>query len=126
MENIVLTALSEVIGGSTIVSLLALLVGAYVFLRKTNLESKTSLGTLQERQMTGLYNQVHKLTKELVEARNELSHIHAQNMKLLEEVSMASIRIKELETMVQQLDMANKHMREHINYGRRSSDNSDQ
>ena len=110
MESVIYNLIGETIGTSTLISTLALIIGAYIFIKKSNLENKTSAGTIQERQLNVLYDEVHKLNKELGEARRELNDIHGQNMKLLEEIAMANIRIKELEVTLNHLTLANESL----------------
>jgi hypothetical protein len=103
MEGVALHFITDIISGSNWLGLLALIIGGYVFIRRSNIEGATSVGRLHEKQINNLLSQIQTLSEELKEAREELSRIHMQNMQLLVEISDSNIRIRELESMISEL-----------------------
>ena len=71
-----------------------------MFAKKTNIEEVTSVGTLQHQQIDGLMGQVRFLSEELTKAREQLTEIHVQNIKLMQQVRESNLRIQELEDLV--------------------------
>lgn len=104
MEGIITAAIS-VLGGlpsfvAGSISVAILLFGGILFAKKTNIEEVTSMGTLQHQQIDGLMGQVRFLSEELTKAREQLTEIHVQNIKLMQQVRESNLRIQELEDLV--------------------------
>jgi TolA-binding protein len=104
MEGIITAALSGLGGLPSFVagsiSVAILLFGGILFAKKTNIEEVTSVGTLQHQQIDGLMGQVRFLSEELMKAREQLTEIHVQNIKLMQQVRESNLRIQELEDLV--------------------------
>ena len=104
MEGIITAALSGLGGLPSFVagsiSVAILLFGGILFAKKTNIEEVTSVGTLQHQQIDGLMSQVRFLSEELMKAREQLTEIHVQNIKLMQQVRESNLRIQELEDLV--------------------------
>ena len=104
MEGIITAALSGLgglpsfVAGSISVDIL--LFGGILFAKKTNIEEVTSVGTLQHQQIDGVMGQVRFLSEELMKAREQLTEIHVQNIKLMQQVRESNLRIQELEDLV--------------------------
>lgn len=84
----------------TVVALAVLGFGAYLFLRKTEIEEVTSAGVLHTTQIESLMQQVKLLSEELTLARTQLKEIHDQNIALMQQVRDSNKRIQELEDML--------------------------
>lgn len=101
MEEIMLaafTAIGKTEGPwSIVLSLIVLGVGAFLWIKKTNIQEVTSVGTLQHQQIEGLMQQVQLLSDELSKARKQLAEIHEQNVSLMQQVRDSNKRIQELE-----------------------------
>lgn len=82
---------------SLILSLIILGAGAFLWMRKTNIQEVTSVGTLQHQQIEGLMQQVKMMSEELTKARAQLSEIHEQNGLLMKQIRDSNKRIQELE-----------------------------
>lgn len=102
MEIIVaaLNLLSSSGGASFLISLAAIIVGAFLYFKKTNIENITSVGSLQQTQIKGLLEQIEFLSEELTKARKQLAEIHEQNIHLMEQIRESNRRIQELENML--------------------------
>ena len=104
MEGIITAALSGIGGLPSFVagsiSVAILIFGGILFAKKTNIEEVTSVGTLQHQQIDGLMGQVRFLSEELMKAREQLTEIHVQNIKLMQQVRESNLRIQELEDLV--------------------------
>jgi uncharacterized coiled-coil protein SlyX len=69
-------------------------------MRNVNVEEKTSAGSFQVKQIETLMSQIVMLSDELTKTRTQLSAMHEQNLKLMEELREANHRIGELEKML--------------------------
>lgn len=118
MEGAVITFFADLLGHTNIVSVAALAVMSYMLIRKANMDSKTVHAAIDQKHINGLIKQIETLSDELHDAREELTRIHTLNMKLLEEISDANIRIRELEMMVNRLT----NQTYSFNHGRRAED----
>ncbi len=85
---------------SAVIALATLIFGGYLYFRKTNIAEVTSVGTLQQQQITSLLAQIEFLSTELAKARTQLAEIHEQNIHLMEQVRESNKRIQELEQML--------------------------
>lgn len=104
METLI-TSIATLNSGSTntvsiAISLIALLSGAWFYFKKTKIEEYTSVGTLQHQQIESLMAQVKLLSEELSKARVQLSDIHEQNIKLMQQIRDSNSRIQELEDLL--------------------------
>jgi septal ring factor EnvC (AmiA/AmiB activator) len=104
METIIVTAFNTLNGSSGFLSFLVsvstLAFGAWLYFRKTNIEEITSIGTLQQKQITSLLEQIQFLAEELSKARNQIAEIHEQNVHLMQQVRESNHRIQELERLL--------------------------
>ena len=111
MEGIISAAFGSLNGLpsylSVAVSITILFFAGFLYMKKTNIEEVTSVGTVQHQQIEGLMKQVELLSEELTKARNQLTAIHEQNMKLMVQVRESNIRIQELETIISKRGEAN-------------------
>ena len=112
MEGIITAALSGLGGLPSFVagsiSVAILLFGGILFAKKTNIEEVTSVGTIQHQQIETLLNQVKFLSDELSKARDQISAIHEQNLRLMHQVRESSLKIQELEDVINR-DRENGH-----------------
>ena len=100
MDQLMIAALGNSVSGgfiSAAMSIVALISGIIFYFKKTNIEEISSVGTLQHHQIESLLSQVTMLSKELALAREQLSEIHNQNMKLMQQIRDSNLRIQELE-----------------------------
>jgi len=104
METIIVTAFNTLNGSSGVLSFLismsALTFGAWLYFRKTKIEEVTSVGTLQQKQITSLLEQIQFLAEELTKARSQIAEIHEQNVHLMQQVRESNHRIQELERLL--------------------------
>lgn len=104
MEGIITAAISGLGGLPSFVagsiSVAILLFGGILFAKKTNIEEVTSVGTVQHQQIDALLNQVRFLSEELSKARDQISAIHEQNLRLMQQVRESSLKIQELEDVI--------------------------
>jgi TolA-binding protein len=87
-------------GFSLIISAISLIIGGWLFFRKTNIDHFTSVGSLQQKQIKSLLDQIDFLSNELVKARSQLAEIHDQNIQLMEQIRESNKRIQELEIII--------------------------
>jgi uncharacterized coiled-coil protein SlyX len=85
---------------SGVSSVLAILLATWLKMRNVNVEEKTSAGSFQVKQIETLMSQIVMLSDELTKTRTQLSAMHEQNLKLMEELREANHRIGELEKML--------------------------
>ena len=85
---------------AAIIAIAILIFAGVLYVKKTNIEEVTSVGTLQHQQIDGLMGQVRFLSEELMKAREQLTEIHVQNIKLMQQVRESNLRIQELEDLV--------------------------
>lgn len=103
MEQLLITVFNSLHGSgraSFLISLIALILGAWLYFRKTNVEQITGVGSLQQKQITSLMEQIGFLSAELTKARTQLSEIHEQNIHLMLQVRESNKRIQELEVLL--------------------------
>ena len=103
MEQLIITAFNLLhgsSGASFLISLIALILGAWLYFRKTNIDSVTSVGALQQNQIKSLLEQIEFLSTELAKARKQLAEIHEQNVHLMEQIRDSNNRIQELEVLL--------------------------
>lgn len=104
MEALISSAIALATSNSGAVSLtlsaIALAAGIILYFKKTKIDEYTSVGTLQHQQIDSLMAQVKLLSDELTKAREQLSEIHEQNMKLMVQVRESNTRIQELEDLL--------------------------
>lgn len=101
----VVTAVLTGVGGfsntaAALIALAILIFGGVLYVKKTNIEEVTSVGSLQYQQIEALLNQVKFLSEELTKARDQISTIHEQNLRLMHQVRESSLRIQELEDVI--------------------------
>lgn len=105
MEAILLQSFKVLDGSSGLagifISLSALIIGGWLFFRKTNIEEVTSVGTLQQKQITSLLEQIQFLSEELTKARTQLAEIHEQNVNLMQQVRDSNLKMQELERLIE-------------------------
>ena len=105
METIIVALLKMVEGSSGLagifISVSSLIIGGWLFFRKTNIEEVTSVGTLQQKQITSLLEQIQFLSEELTKARHQLAEIHEQNVNLMQQVRDSNQRMQELERLME-------------------------
>jgi peptidoglycan hydrolase CwlO-like protein len=105
METIIVTAFNTLNGSSGVLSFLismsTLIFGGWLYFRKTNIEEVTSVGTLQQKQITSLLEQIQFLAEELTKARTQIAEIHEQNVHLMQQVRESNHRIQELERLLE-------------------------
>lgn len=94
------TALNDSSGVSFVISFIALILGGWLYFRRTNIDQFTSVGSLQQAQIKSLLDQISFLSEELTKARSQLSEIHTQNIKLMEQIRESNKRIQELEIIL--------------------------
>ena len=68
--------------------------------RKSDIDEKNATNNAAKQQIEVLIHQLEVLSDELTEARKQLAEIHAQNIKLMEQLRKANIRISELEVLL--------------------------
>ena len=101
----VVTAVLSGVGGlsniaSALIALAILIFGGVLYVKKTNIEEVTSVGSAHHQQIEALLNQVKFLSEELTKARDQISVIHEQNMRLMYQVRESSLKIQELEDVI--------------------------
>lgn len=105
METVIVQALKMTDGTAgipgLIISLTALLIGGWLFFRKTNIQEVTSIGDLQQKQISSLLTQIEFLSEELSKARQQLAEIHEQNVNLMQQVRDSNHRMQELERLIE-------------------------
>lgn len=85
---------------SVILSLGAAVIVGFAHYRKIDIANKTSSSSIQEQQIESLMKQIKLLSEELTQARHQLTEIHNQNIKLMEQLRSANQRIGELEIAI--------------------------
>lgn len=85
---------------AAIVALAILAFAGVLYIKKTNIEEVTSVGSMQHQQIDDLLNQVKFLSEELAKAREQISVIHEQNLRLMQQVRESSLKIHELEDVI--------------------------
>ena len=68
--------------------------------RKSDIDEKNATNNAAKQQIEVLMHQLEVLSNELTEARKQLTEIHDQNIKLMEQLRKANIRISELEVLL--------------------------
>ena len=68
--------------------------------RKSDIDEKNATNNAAKQQIEVLMHQLEVLSNELTEARKQLAEIHDQNIKLMEQLRKANIRISELEVLL--------------------------
>lgn len=68
--------------------------------RKNDIEEKGVEGSAHKQQIEVLMQQIELLSEELTQARTQLAQIHEQNIRLMEQLRKANIRISELEVLL--------------------------
>ena len=105
MGEIITAALSPIGNVSSvaaaIIAIAILAFAGVLYVKKTNIEEVTSVGTVQHQQIDALLNQVKFLSEELSKARDQISAIHEQNLRLMQQVRESSLKIQELEDVIQ-------------------------
>lgn len=101
----VITAVLSGLGGlssaaTAIVALAILVFAGVLYVKKTNIEEVTSVGSAQHQQIDTLLDQVKFLSEELSKAREQISAIHEQNLRLMYQVRESSLKIQELEDVI--------------------------
>jgi peptidoglycan hydrolase CwlO-like protein len=89
---------------STITSLIfgSIIIGVsfwFTYRKNTNEEKETE-GNIHSSQIKSLLDQIELLSKELTQAREQLTEIHTQNIILMEQVRSSNKRIGELESLL--------------------------
>lgn len=72
MEQVLITVFNSLngsSGASFLISFTALILGGWLYFRKTNIDQVTSVGSLQQAQIKSLLEQIEFLSTELVEAK---------------------------------------------------------
>lgn len=103
MEQLLITIFNNMSssgGVSFLISLIALILGGWLYFRKTNIDQVTSVGSLQQKQISSLLEQIEFLSTELAKARSQLAEIHEQNIHLMEQIRESNKRIQELEVLL--------------------------
>lgn len=107
MDSLITLAFESLIKTDEFVSAfflaLFVLTAIYVHVKKVKTEEEKQHVANQDRQIKTLLEQVGFLSEELQKARSELHEIHEQNMRLLQEIAAANIKIKELESLIEKL-----------------------
>ena len=85
---------------AAIIAIAILIFAGVLYVKKTNIEEVTSVGTVQHQQIDALLNQVRFLSEELSKARDQISAIHEQNLRLMQQVRESSLKIQELEDVI--------------------------
>ena len=97
----VLAPVGNISGAAAAIIAIAILIFAGVlYVKKTNIEEVTSVGTVQHQQIDALLNQVRFLSEELSKARDQISAIHEQNLRLMQQVRESSLKIQDLEDVI--------------------------
>lgn len=103
MEAIVVEILKGSAGqGLTglVISIIALLFGAWLMVKKTKIHEVTSIGDIQQKQITTLLSQIEFLSEELSKTRKEISELHEQNVRLMSQLRVSNERLEELENIL--------------------------
>lgn len=87
-------------GVSMAISLATIGLVWYLNYKKVTVESEDAGSNIHQRQVTSLMAQIELLSKELNQAREQLTEIHEQNIQLMEQLRIANRRISELETLI--------------------------
>ena len=87
-------------GVSMAISLDTIALVWYLNYKKVTVESEDTGSNIHQRQVSSLLAQVELLSKELNQAREQLTEIHEQNIQLMEQLRIANRRISELETLI--------------------------
>lgn len=96
-------------------SVLFLIVGLWLRLRKTNLEGRKTESDVHLAQVESLMSQVRLLSEELNQTREQMNVLHHQNLELMGQLREANRRIGELEVLL------NEYQRERETPGERES-----
>ena len=102
----VITAVLSGMGGlssaaTAIVALAILVFAGVLYVKKTNIEEVTSVESAQHQEIEALLDQVKFLSDELSKARDQISAIYEQNLRLMHQVRESSLKIQELEDVIQ-------------------------
>lgn len=93
---------------AAIIAIAILIFAGVLYVKKTNIEEVTSVGTIHHQQIEALLDQVKFLSDELSKARDQISAIHEQNLRLMHQVRESSLKIQELEDVINR-DRENGH-----------------
>ena len=85
---------------AAIIAIAILVFAGVLYVKKTNIDEVTSVGTVQHQQIDALLDQVKFLSEELSKARDQISAIHEQNLRLMQQVRESSLKIQELEDVI--------------------------
>lgn len=97
----VLAPVGNISGAAAAILAIAILIFAGVlYVKKTNIEEVSSVGTIQHQEIEALLDQVKFLSEELTKARDQISAIHEQNLRLMHQVRESSLKIQELEDVI--------------------------
>ena len=86
-----------------LVGLLAIITAGFFYIRKIDIEARTSTSSIELKRIESLMSQINQLNNELSETREELMKMHEQNMKLMLELRESNARISELEIMLRSM-----------------------
>jgi len=82
---------------SFIASIVILVLGLWLKVKKTDYEGKKSESDIQVARVESLMRQINLLSEELDKTRNQLADLHRQNLELMLQLREANKRIGQLE-----------------------------
>ena len=88
------------------VGFVAVMFALYIKVRSINIEEVTSIGKLQSEQVGQLLTQVTQLSKDLAEARKEISHLYDKIDELESLVRTYRNRLKDADIFIEGADNA--------------------
>ncbi len=104
MEQVLIALIPNLPAGiSTLIAVSFILIGAYIYIKRVDIDSKVSTSSIELKRIDSLMSQIDSLTNALSITRDELQNLHSQNMELIRELRGANLRISELETIIRQI-----------------------
>lgn len=85
---------------SVVLSMILLMLGVWLKLRKTDLDIKKNKNEIQVAQIESMMQHIKLLSDELDRTRKQLTDLHDQNIELMVQLREANKRIQELENII--------------------------
>ena len=99
---------------SMALSIISALIAGWMYIKKVNIDEKTSNSSIQKIQITSLLEQIEMLSTDLTLARQQIRQLHEQNVQLMVELREANTRITAMESAL-----------DRKKFGRRKYDNNE-
>jgi TolA-binding protein len=103
MEQILLALLKDASAFATpVTAALSLILAAFIYLRRVNIDERTTTSDIELRRIDSLMKQIDQLTRELDETRKQIIELHNQNVQLMVQLRDANAKISDLEVSIQE------------------------